>query len=129
MLSEAIVGAITAGIVLVLAKGGEVIVNIIKAKKEPDQTELAKIEHNQKTEAALDQIQKDLFTLTEDQRKFNLMYLKTSISFIYYEHEKEKKINASELQSVLGLWDVYQSLGGNSGVGDMIEQIKSWERI
>jgi hypothetical protein len=34
MLSEAIVGAIAAGIVLVLAKGGEVIVNIIKAKKE-----------------------------------------------------------------------------------------------
>lgn len=128
MLSEAIIGAIAAGVVLILAKFGEVIVNVIKAKKEPDQTELAKIEHNEKTEAALDRIEKRVVTITEEQRSFNLMYLRTSISFIYFEHDKEKKLPIHEYESVLGLYDVYKSLGGNGYIEELINDMKTWEK-
>ena len=128
MLSEAIIGAIAAGVVLVLAKVGDILVNVIKAKKEPDQTELAKIEHNEKTEAALDRIEKKVITITEEQRSFNLMYLRTSISFIYYEHDKDKKFPLHEYESVLGLYDVYKTLGGNGYIEELINDMKTWEK-
>lgn len=128
MLSEAIVGAFAAGVVLIVAKVGEVLVSVIKAKKEPDQTELAKLEHNEKTEAALERIEKKVITITEEQRSFNLMYLRTSISFIYFEHDKEKKLPIHEYESVLGLYDVYKSLGGNGYIEELINDMKTWEK-
>ena len=39
-MNEVIIGAIAGAAVLVIGKIGEIIVNIIKAKKEPDQTDL-----------------------------------------------------------------------------------------
>ena len=40
MVSDALIGAAFGGIVLVIGKVGDVIVNVIKAKKAPDQNDL-----------------------------------------------------------------------------------------
>lgn len=128
MISEAIVGAVAAGIVLVLAKGGEVIVNIIKAKKEPDQTELAKLEHNKKTETALEQISTDLVTFTANQAQTNRLLLKREICSIYWQFEKEKRIPEREFESAFNIYSVYKDLGGNGLAQEYINEIKTWER-
>lgn len=128
MLSEAIIAAIAAGAGSVIGIIGKVAVDVIKAKKTVDQTELAKLEHNEKTEAALDRIEKKVVTITEEQRSFNLMYLRTSISFIYFEHDKDKKLPIHEYESVLGLYDVYKSLGGNGYIEELINDMKTWEK-
>ena len=128
MITEALVGAVAAGIVLVLAKIGEVIVNVIKAKKEPDQTELAKIEHNQKTEAALEQIQTDLVNFTAAQAQTNKMLLKREICSIYWQFEHEKRIPEREFESAFNIYTVYRDLGGNGLAQEYINEIKTWER-
>ena len=98
MITEALVGAIAAGIVLVLAKIGEVIVNVIKAKKEPDQAQT------------------------------NKMLLKREICSIYWQFEHEKRIPEREFESAFNIYTVYRDLGGNGLAQEYINEIKTWER-
>ena len=128
MWTEALIGAIAAGIVLVLAKGGEVVVNVIKAKKEPDQTELARLQHNDFTESKLTEIQAQLTSFTQDQVQTNKMLLKREICSIYWQFEKEKRIPEREFESALNIYTVYKDLGGNGLAAEYIEELKGWER-
>lgn len=149
MLTEGIIAALSAGIGAL----GVVIVNVIKANKSKNEVRGQEYEHtenlvklssnmvqeignlknemNSKFEELnerIDGTKEDVIQLTKTQAEFNKMYLRHAILRVYFSYDKEKKIPESQYESVLGLYDVYNSLGGNGFVHEKIEELKKWER-
>lgn len=77
----------------------------------------------------LDAVHKEVVDLSQATKSNDLMMLRHSILLIYFTYNKEKEIPEAQYESMLGLYDVYTSLGGNSFVSDKVNEIKSWKRI
>lgn len=67
--------------------------------------------------------------LNENMASTDKMLLRNAILTIYFAYEKEKVIPEAQYESVLGLYDVYTSLGGNGFVHEKVEEMRSWRRI
>lgn len=78
---------------------------------------------------AMDNMGSEIVKLSDNTRRNDIMMLRHSILLIYFTYNKDKKIPEPQYESVLGLYDVYHSLGGNSFITDIVEEIKKWERI
>lgn len=78
---------------------------------------------------AMDNVGSEIIKLSDNTRRNDIMMLRHSILLIYFTYNKDKKIPEPQYESVLGLYDVYHSLGGNSFITDIVEEIKKWERI
>lgn len=138
MITEGIIAAIGAAIGIV----GTLIVNVIKANKSKNEVRGQEYSHMENIvkltngqQQNLNEIKEDLFKLKNDvfeltktQVEFNKMYLRHAILRVYFSYDKEKRIPESQFESVLGLYDVYTSLGGNGFVHEKIEELKKWER-
>ena len=84
----------------------------------------------------LDDVHTDVKTLAAGIVKLNKntvstdkMLLRNAILNIYFTYEKEQAIPEAQYESVLGLYDVYTSLGGNGFVHEKVEEIRTWRRI
>lgn len=116
---------------IIAALGGTAgIVAIIKAIKDrpatPDTLELKQNIKEIREECG--SLKVKVTELTESQRTFNLLYLRQAINTIYYNHCKDNSITETEYEIVLGLYDVYKSLGGNGITEQHIYEIKQWRR-
>jgi predicted RNase H-like nuclease (RuvC/YqgF family) len=148
MVNEVIIGAIAGALVLVIGKVGEIIVNIIKAKKEPDQTDLEMKDtlqrEKEKNDAAIEAFtdfgkeikeaveglsQKidNMDTRIEDYRhetrEINKSALRHSITEIYYKHCDEKMLDMNTKNDLCSLYEAYTSIGGNSFVHELYEEM------
>ncbi len=66
--------------------------------------------------------------LNENTASTDKMLLRNAILTIYFAYEKEQVIPEAQYESVLGLYDVYTSLGGNGFVAEKVEEMKTWRR-
>lgn len=116
----------SAGVIAVIAAlGGTAgIVKIINAIKKREATpETIQLMQD------IGELKEAVYTLTQHERDFNLMYLRHSIMYTYYDYKNERKIPEYKYESTLGLYDVYKSLDGNGFVEAAIEEMKTWERV
>lgn len=122
MVSEALIGAAFGGAVLVIGKIGDVIVNIIKAKKAPDQDDLNLKEEFEAEKAiaaqsrqefaeALEKMSSDMNEGFEEMRKsfeknkqIALVELRHSITEIYYKYCEEKSFSHNVKEDVCSLY-------------------------
>lgn len=58
----------------------------------------------------------------------DVMLLRREIYAIYFRYEKEREIPEREFESVLNLYTVYKSLGGNGTCEQYVNEIKAWKR-
>lgn len=77
----------------------------------------------------MDNMGKEIVKLSENTRNNDIMMLRHSILLIYFTYNKKKEIPEAQYSSVLGLYDVYHSLGGNSFITDIITEMKEWRRV
>ena len=77
----------------------------------------------------MDNMSDEIVKLSENTRNNDIMMLRHSILLIYFTYNEKKEIPEAQYSSVLGLYDVYHSLGGNSFITDIINEIKEWRRV
>lgn len=139
-MNTAVIAAISTAIGVVLAKLGQFVGGLIKAAKSKNEVREQEYEHTENLvkltsgqandiKDEISAIRKDVFELTQTQVMFNKMYLRHSILQVYFTHESDKTITMAEWESVLGLYDVYTSLGGNGFVHEKVDEMKTWEKV
>lgn len=74
-------------------------------------------------------VHNEVISLSNATKQNDLMMLRHSIVLIYFTYNEKKEIPEAQYSSVLGLYDVYYSLGGNSFITDIINEMKNWQRI
>lgn len=148
-MNEVIIAAIAAGLGSVITIVGKVIVDIIKAKKEPDQSDLElkdELEREkEKNEAAIEaftnfgkeikssveDLKNDLTQKIEDYRKetreINKSAIRHSITEIYFEHCDSKTLDMRTKEDLCSLYNAYSSIGGNSFAHELYEEMMTWK--
>ena len=66
--------------------------------------------------------------LSENTASTDRMLLRNSILQIYFTYEKEEAIPEAQYESMLGMYDVYHDLGGNSWITDKVNEMRTWRR-
>lgn len=65
----------------------------------------------------------------ESKDKTDLAILRNTLTHIYFKYKDAKKIPHYEKENVMYLFEQYSSLGGNSYVKQIVDEIKDWEEI
>lgn len=142
MISEAIIAAICTGCAAIFIAIGTLVTNIIKAKKEETKDTTLQNTHEEtliklsqgsfnsvlEVSNQISQLQESFDEYRVSQRDINVILLRREILSIYYKYLNEKQLPEREFESVLNLYTVYKSQGGNSLVDTVVEEIKSWKR-
>lgn len=55
--------------------------------------------------------------------------LRSEMLRTYYKHNQVKKIRQYEFENFIKLYEAYKSLGGNSFIDEINEEIREWEVI
>ena len=142
-MNEVIIAAIAAGVGAILTALGKMVVDIVKAKNEP---KIKEIELGDKFETQVQNLKDSLTQNFEEikesvedlgdkldkfrieQKTYNISMIRHEIVDTYETYKEEKRIPLPVYQSVLDLYDKYASLGGNSFVHEVIEEIKTWDK-
>ena len=119
-------------IAVIAALGGTAgIVSIINAIKKKDRTDEEIIElYRNCLDERLEPIKEDLKQIHESldkQQELNLCLLRHQITTLYYKGLETKTLPTYDKESVLMMADAYYSLGGNSYIHSIVEEIKTWE--
>lgn len=153
-MTEVVIAAIAAGLGSVITIVGKVIVDIIRAKKEPVPGEEKKKEDkgcpvttpameskcleitdsiqdlsnelNEKIAKVVDLVT-ELRSRDEEAREINKIELRHSITGIYYNYCDKKVITHNVKEDICSLYSAYKKLGGNSYVHEIYEEMMSWE--
>ena len=128
-MNEAIIAAIAAGGGALVAAIGKVIVDVIKAKKEPDNSKLniAIEELVDKFNQRFDELDKKINENNKNWNDINLVELRHSITEIYYKYCDEKSFPRNMKEDVCSLYAAYVKLGGNSYIHIIYEEMMGWE--
>ena len=151
-MNEAIIAAIAAAVGGILTILGKVVVDIIKAKKEPDQSDLElkdelerekeknnnAIEMFKQVAAELrssincvnenvNQLSEKIEDYREETREINKSELRHSITEIYFEHCKEKSFDLNTKNDLCSLYEAYSGIGGNSFAKELYEEMMDWD--
>ena len=59
----------------------------------------------------------------------DLAILRNTLTHIYFKYKDLKKIPHYEKENVMYLFEQYSSLGGNSYVKQIVDEIREWEEI
>lgn len=59
--------------------------------------------------------------------EFKKAIIRAEIVNYYYDNKEQREINAYEYQVIMNLYDIYKSLGGNSFIADIIDEVKLWK--
>ena len=152
MISEAVIAAIAAGLGSVIGIIGKVIVDVIKAKKAPDESDLGikedleaekviAAQQRQEFHTAIDnltEIMNERFTQldekidgmkaqTEQHRNIAIVELRHSITEVYYKYCDKKSFSHNIKEDVCSLYEAYTKLGGNSYVHEIYDEMMTWE--
>lgn len=162
-MNEAIIAALGAAAGGVLTILGKIIVDIIRAKKEPDQSDLElkdelarekekndaaikaftdfgkeikntieelRTEINQRFED-MDNRFKDMDAKIDDYRnetrEINKSELRHLITEIYYDNCDTKTLSMNTKNDLCSLYESYQSIGGNSFVHELYDEMMDWD--
>lgn len=155
-MTEALIAAIFAGLGTVIGIVGKVIVDVIHAKKEPDQTDLelkdelqrekekndnaiaAFTDFGQEIKGSLEEMKQDMTQkfqemdekITEyrqETRAINKSELRHSITQIYFENKDEKKLDMRTKEDLCSLFKAYSEIGGNSFAHELYEEMMTWD--
>ena len=77
---------------------------------------------------SVDNLNEVITQLSTNTKQNDIMMLRNSILTIYFAYNDKKVIPEAQYESALGLYDVYHSLGGNSFITDIIEEMRKWRR-
>lgn len=156
IINEVIIAAIFAGLGSVVTIVGKVIVDVIKAKKEPDQADVelkdALQREKEKNDAAIEaftafgnelkQTVEELKTGIEEKletmdtkidsyrnetREINKSELRHLISEIYFENCDTKTLDMNTKNDLCSLYEAYASIGGNSFAHELYSEMMGWE--
>lgn len=78
---------------------------------------------NQGLENGVKQIEKKL----EENEQTTIAMIRHEITETYYKYKDQKKMPSHVKEDVLGLYERYDKLGGNSFVHSLIDELKTWE--
>ena len=76
----------------------------------------------------LDRVDKKLEDFHLEWKDYNIIMLRHDITSVYEHYKSSAAIPQNIYQSTMELYDKYQSLGGNSYVHEIVEEMKEWER-
>lgn len=65
----------------------------------------------------------------ESKDKTDLAILRNTLTHIYFKYKDAKKIPHYEKENVMYLFEQYTTLGGNSYVKQIVDEVKDWEEI
>lgn len=76
----------------------------------------------------LDRMDKKLEDFHSEWKDYNIVMLRHDITSVYQNYKSSAAIPQGIYQSTMELYDKYQSLGGNSYVHEIVEEMKKWDR-
>lgn len=155
-MSEVLIAAIFAGLGGLVGAVGKVIVDVIRAKHEPDQADLElkdelqrekeksdtaiatftdfgkdikKCMEDMKTEMnqKFEDMNEKITDYREETRNINKSELRHSITQIYYAHKDEKALDLRTKDDLCSLYEAYSSIGGNSFAHELYEEMMNWD--
>ena len=145
--------AILAGII---AAVGVALVNIIKALYSRNQNKKDQLQHEENllkigtemtnVNTEISELRKDMFSLFRGMSKdmdridrkledfhseckdYNIVMLRHDITSVYEQYKSSAAMPKVIYESTMNLYDKYLSLGGNSYVHEIVEEMKTWEK-
>ena len=121
-----ILTGILAALNTIIAIGGAATVILKKPKQFIQKLFKASIQENLDEVVELCNSINSKLDLTEEATKCGLRH---SITKFYQEHFDKKQLSSYQLEDIIHLYESYQSLGGNSYVHELVDEIKTWEVI
>lgn len=76
----------------------------------------------------MDRIDRKLEDFHSEWKDYNIVMLRHDITSVYQHYKSSAAIPQGIYQSTMELYDKYQSLGGNSYVKNIIEEMKTWSK-
>lgn len=135
---------------------GAVLVNIIKAAHGRNQNRKDQLEHEERLvelsssmtnvnqtiselrnemmsmlhglSKDLDRVDRKLEDFHDEWKDYNIVMLRHDITSVYEYYKDSAAIPKVVYESTMSLYDKYQSLGGNSYVHGIIEEMKTWSK-
>lgn len=152
MLDTVAIGAIATAIGSVIGVIGKVIVDVYRAKKEPDESDL-KLKEDLENEKAIAAQQRQAFhdaideirnmvieqyknlgekidkidSKTQQHKNIAVVELRHSITEVYYQYREKKCFPLNAKEDVCSLYSAYTELGGNSYVHQIYDEMMTWE--
>ena len=155
-MTEALIAAVFAGLGTVIGIVGKVIVDVIHAKKEPDQADLelkdelqrekekndnaiASFENfGEEIKASVEEMKEEMTQkfqemdekITEyrqETRAINKSELRHSITQIYFENKDTKSLDMRTKDDLCSLYNAYSGIGGNSFAHELYEEMMTWD--
>lgn len=77
----------------------------------------------------LDRVDKKLEDFHSEWKDYNIVMLRHDITSVYQHYKDAAAIPQGIYQSTMELFDKYQALGGNSYVHEIVEEMKTWEKV
>ena len=77
----------------------------------------------------LDRVDRKLEDFHSEWKDYNIVMLRHDITSVYEHYKDAAAIPKVIYESTMNLYDKYSSLGGNSYVHDIIEEMRQWEKI
>lgn len=155
-MNEVLIAAIAAGLGSIITVVGKVVVDIIKAKKAPDESDMqlkqALDEEKKKNDAAIEtftkfgeeikgsmdelksemtqrfeDMDKKIESYREETREINKSEVRHSITEIYFEHCDDKVLDLRTKEDLCSLYNAYSNIGGNSFAHELYEEMMTWQ--
>ena len=76
----------------------------------------------------IDRIDRKLEDFHSEWKDYNIVMLRHDITSVYQHYKDSAAIPQGIYQSTMELYDKYQSLGGNSYVHEIVEEMKTWKK-
>ena len=76
----------------------------------------------------IDRIDRKLEDFHSEWKDYNIVMLRHDITSVYQYYKDSAAIPQGIYQSTMELYDKYQSLGGNSYVHEIVEEMKTWKK-
>lgn len=77
----------------------------------------------------LDRVDRKLEDFHSEWKDYNIVMLRHDITSVYQHYKDAAAIPQGIYQSTMELYDKYQKLGGNSYVHEIVEEMKTWEKV
>lgn len=155
-MSEVLIAAIFAGLGGLVGAIGKVIVDVIRAKHEPDQADLELKDELQREKekndnaiasftkfgeeikASVEEMKEEMTQKFKDMdekiteyrqetRAINKSELRHSITQIYFENKDVKKLDMRTKEDLCSLFKAYSEIGGNSFAHELYEEMMTWD--
>lgn len=77
----------------------------------------------------MDRLDRKLEDFHSEWKGYNIVMLRHDITSVYQHYKAAASIPQNVYQSTMELFDKYEKLGGNSYVKEIVEEMKTWEKV